>query len=340
MSPVPLSPYSIHLILRYISPPSQLTSPIPPNLLSPSLLQRHSLLEISPEDPSSYLSWPSSGRDRAIQLLESLPMPLDELAPDFLVGYTVDREHAYAHVHVKPTGDDGLRLVFEWDGEESWKYHNSNVMPFPPATRPSPSEALADAASDPISLPGEKKGKDGNGDGDSDHDDDDDDYWDSYGAGDDIGPQPLPSSSKNDADASEDAYWAQYASVQGTADSTIPSPVHKRTRGLEAIPIAQHISREETISILNGDIRSRLRDPKAPPSPTTLTHRLTTLSPRRSNMSNMSPLSSGGLPEPGHEDIPGATDDDTESPSSSLDDENSWGGGALQGNRSVSFTIH
>ncbi len=135
--PIPISSYTVNLILQYISPPSQLARPIPSDLLSRSLLQRHALLEISPQDPSAYLSWPSSDSDRAIHHLESLQMPLDELAPDFLVGYTVDPERAYAHVHVKPTGDNGLRLVFEWDGEQSWKYHDSTVMPFPLGTRPS-----------------------------------------------------------------------------------------------------------------------------------------------------------------------------------------------------------
>ena len=148
-------------------------------------------------------------------------MPLDEQAPDFLVGYTVDIEHTYAHVHVKPTGDDGLRLVFEWDGEESWKYHDSTVMPFPPGTRPSLDDPAARATSDSISsLPsGEEqqvKGATGDGDGD----DDDDDYWNSYGVEDDNVMKLLPSTSKGEADVTEDAYWARYAAVQGTVSVT------------------------------------------------------------------------------------------------------------------------
>ena len=214
MDPLPISSYTIDLILQYISPPSQLARPIPPNLLSRSLLQRHALLEISPEDSPSYLSWPSAGRERAIEHLESLPMSLDELAPDFLVGYTVDPEHAYAHAHVKSTGDDGLRLVFEWDGEGSWKYHDANVMPFPPGTRPSFGDGPANDASHLVPIlefGGEKQNKDG----DSDVNDDDDAYWNSYGVEKDDATQLLPSTSKEERDASEDAYWAQYASVQG-----------------------------------------------------------------------------------------------------------------------------
>ena len=233
MDPLPISPYTINLILHYIYPPSQLSTPIPSHLLSRSLLQRHTLLEISPEDPSSYLCWPSSTRDRAIQYLESLPMPLDELAPDFLVGYTLDPEHTYAHVQVKPAGDDGLRLVFEWDGEGSWKYHDSNVMPFPPATRPTLEEAVPGSPSVSIPVPqfdGQKQDKGGKGEGDND---DDADYWNSYGAADDGGTLPLQSSTKDETDASEDAYWAQYASVQGMGMAVCAVTLHSQAASSE-----------------------------------------------------------------------------------------------------------
>ncbi|SRR6266446_1736578 len=219
--PIPISSYTVNLILQYISPPSQLARPIPSDLLSRSLLQRHALLEISPQDPSAYLSWPSSDSDRAIHHLESLQMPLDELAPDFLVGYTVDPERAYAHVHVKPTGDNGLRLVFEWDGEQSWKYHDSTVMPFPLGTRPSLDDPAAHAASDSIPSPRlgeEQQVKGATGDGDND------DYWNSYGAEDDSGTKLLPSTSKDETDIGEDAYWARYAAVQGMVSVMSPRP--------------------------------------------------------------------------------------------------------------------
>ena len=223
MDPIPISSYAINLILQYISPPSQLARPIPSDLLSRSLLQRHALLEISPQDPSAYLTWPSSDRDRAIHYLESLQMPLDDLAPNFIIRYSIDPEHAYAHVHIKPTGDDGLRLVFEWDGEELWKYHDAAVMPFPPGTRP----FLDDPASSdaPVSIPtsqigGEEQVKHGNGDGD------DDAYWNSYGAEDDCGTKHSPSSNKSKVDVSEDAYWARYAAVQGTVPVASPQLSH------------------------------------------------------------------------------------------------------------------
>lgn len=324
MEHIPISPYTINLILQYISPPSQLVRPIPPHLLSRSLLKRHALLEISPQDPSAYLSWPSSESDLAIQHLESLQMPLDDQAPDFLVGYTVDPENAYAHVHVKPTGDNGLRLIFEWDGEESWKYHDSTLMPFPPGTRPFLDDPAARAASDFIPSPsfrGERQVKGATGDGD-------DDYWNSYGAEDDV--KPLPSTSKGEADVSEDAYWARYAAVQGTSDSTIPSPIHKRARKLEIVPVAHHISREEISHTLNPNLRPLLRDPKAPPSPTTLAHRLTHISPRPSNNSPLSHRPSAAGPD---EDTPGVTDDSSETPASLLDDENPWEWGIVQKNR-------
>jgi len=301
MDQIVISSYTINLILQYISPPSQLARPIPSDLLSRSLLQRHALLEISPQDPSAYLTWPSPDRDRAIHYLESLQMPLDDLAPNFIIRYSIDPEHAYAHVHIKPTGDDGLRLVFEWDGEELWKYHDSALMPFPPGTRPFLDHP---ASSDsPVSIPTS---------------------WNSYGAEDYGGAKHSPSSNKSKVDVSEDAYWARYAAVQGTADSTLPSPRHKREHKLEIVPVAHHISREEIIPTLNSNIHSRLRDPKAPPSPTTLAHRLTDLSPRPS------PLSYRHFTPRPEEDNLGATDDSSEP---LLDNETSWEWGELRSNR-------
>ena len=146
-------------------------------------------------------------------------MPLDDLAPNFIIRYSVDPEHAYAHVHVKPTGDDGLRLVFEWDGEELWKYHDSAVMPFPPGTRPFLDDPVS--GDTPVSIPtsqfgGEEQVKGGNGDGD------DDAYWNSYGAEDDSGTKHSPSSNKGKVDVNEDAYWARYAAVQGTVPVAPP----------------------------------------------------------------------------------------------------------------------
>ncbi|KAN0128386.1 hypothetical protein V8E53_013775 [Lactarius tabidus] len=322
MDIAPIPHYTVSLILQYICPPSQLITPIPSDLLSLSLLQRHRFLGITPADTSSYLTWPSPGRDHAIQHLESLPMPLDELAPDFLVGYAADPEHAYAHVHVKSTGDDGLRLVFEWDGQESWKYHDSNVMPFPPGTHNSLSDAVASAATITVPVPevkGPQTENSGNGDDDTD---DDDNYWNSYGAENTGSVQPSPSMGRDEADASEDAYWAQYASVQGSADSTVPSPAHKTTRKLQG---AHDVSHAETLPILTGAICSRPRDPKGPPSPNTLTNRLTTLSPRPLITS---PLSVG-FSEPGPEDdIPDVTDGDTES--SLAGAETPWEAGTIE----------
>jgi hypothetical protein len=99
--------------------------------------------------------------------------------------------------------------------------------------------------------------------------------------------------------------------------------VHKKTR-LQLAPVARHIPHEGVIPIVDADIRSRFRDPKAPPSPDSLAYRLSALSPRRPSAS----LLSNGFPEPApEEDIPGATDDDTESPSEMLEVESplEWG---------------
>jgi hypothetical protein len=96
------------------------------------------------------------------------------------------------------------------------------------------------------------------------------------------------------------------------------------------VPVAHHISREEIIPTLIPNLQSRLRDPKAPPSPTTLAHRLAQLSPRPSNTSPLSRHFSAAGPE---EDNPGVTDDGSETPSSLLDDETPWEWGTIQRNR-------
>ncbi|SRR6266404_1988912 len=118
----------------------------------------------------------------------------------------------------------------------------------------------------------------------------------------------------------------------GSADSTVPSPVQKTTRRLQA---THDVSHAETLPILTSDIRSRLRDPKAPPSPNTLTHRLITLSPRPLITSPLSVT----LSEPGPEDdIPEATDDDTESPSSLVGKETPWESGIMVESREEPVT--
>jgi hypothetical protein len=90
------------------------------------------------------------------------------------------------------------------------------------------------------------------------------------------------------------------------------------------------MSREEIIPTLNPNLHSLLRDPKAPPSPTTLAHRLAQISPRPSNSSPLSRRPSAAGPE---EDTPGVTDDGSETPSSLLDDEDPWEWGTVQGDR-------
>ncbi|KAI0067692.1 hypothetical protein BV25DRAFT_1819099 [Artomyces pyxidatus] len=278
MPPTPILPYAVNLILQYISPPSQLDTPLPPHLLSRSLLQRHIFLEIPPENSASYLSWASANRDRAIALLESLPKPLDDHKSSlFPVQYTCDGETTSAHVHINVSGEDGLRLVFQWDGQDSWKYHDANLMPFPPDSHPSLSDALASAdfedaphhVVERVPESGEPS--------------DDDDYWNSYGGADDDGsPHLTRHMSKDGSETGEDAYWAQYSSVHGTADSTIPSPVQKTRRKLHPTTETHHIATEEILPIPPSDFHYRSHTVKQPPSPYTLTRRLAALSPRHS----------------------------------------------------------
>lgn len=221
MSPTPITPDTVHLVLQYISPPSQLLQPLPPYLLSKPLLQRHHFLGISPEDPHEYLCWPSSFTTslKAIHLLESLPRPLDDDEPlPYPVQYTADDEHTHAHVHITTIGDDSLRLVFQWDELDGWKFHDANLMPFPPGSASSLLDALQSVSCDMrLEVPEARVDHNPYGFDDDVNGSDDDDYWNAYGAQELAAdsPGPLSFSAKDSEAATEDAYWARYNSVHG-----------------------------------------------------------------------------------------------------------------------------
>ncbi|KZT74652.1 hypothetical protein DAEQUDRAFT_659485 [Daedalea quercina L-15889] len=235
MSPTPIQPGFVHLILQYIAPPSQLTQPIPPHLLSKSLLQRHHFLQITPDNPHEYLCWPTSG-GRAIELLEDLPQPLDDEPVPYPVQYTSDAEQAYAHVGLPIVDTDGARMVFEWDEADGWKYHDLAMMPFPPGSRATLQELTTketghvQRAVSQVSETSYVVEPYANGS-------DDDDYWNAYGSQDDAAAYNNdPLMSNKDAEAgTEDAYWARYSSVHGTADSARPSPPPHPKRKLYAM---------------------------------------------------------------------------------------------------------
>ena len=220
MSPTPLENSTVHLTLQYISPPSQLDRPLPPHLLSKSLLQRHHFLDISHENPSDYLCWPSDSSAKAVDLLESRPSSHDDEPQLYPIHYASDAENTYAHVVLPPAGSDGeaARLVFQWDNN-GWKFHNTALMPFPPASAASLRDVLVAhepvAASNTSSHISPQSNSHGFGHG-ADDGSDDDDYWNAYGADDDDSNQPRQSHpAKEETDDGEDAYWAQYSSVHG-----------------------------------------------------------------------------------------------------------------------------
>ncbi|KAH8102638.1 hypothetical protein BXZ70DRAFT_1070881 [Cristinia sonorae] len=306
MSPTPISPNTVHVLLQYISPPSQLSLPLPPYLLSKPLLQRHHFLDISPSDPHEYLCWPAPLADslKAIHLLESLPRPLDDDEPiAYPVQYTSDDEHTSAHVHITPSGEGGIRLVFQWDENDGWKFHDAKLMPFPTNSTTSLLEALG-AHSSPMRIAVPEYPADWNPYGFEceENDSDDDDYWNAYGAQDSavISPGPLPLSAKQHEAATEDAYWAQYSSVHGTADSTRPSPRPLQRRhyptldeGMDhpdsphPLPVPVRIGDEDTnqeaLPIPHLSLsQATARAPWDPASPQTLARLLADISPRPS----------------------------------------------------------
>ncbi|KAF9459918.1 hypothetical protein BDZ94DRAFT_1267207 [Collybia nuda] len=262
-SPTSLSPALIALALDYICPPSQL-SLLPPHFISSSLLQRHHFLHILPNDPASYLTWPSDSGSHtsAIRLLEAFQKPIDDVLYSTLpIRYSADEESTYAHVAISPDHTPGLRLVFQWNSPEGWKYHNVALMPFPSKNFDTAPGALFLPPHMATTL-----------NVISDEDGDDDSYWNGYDVGDPENSSSCIGMKSDDLlGNTEDAYWAQYAEVHGSGDSTLPSPLPLRQK---------HDSPERVIISYTGSNPSSVYNPLEPPSPNTLSQRLEDLSPR------------------------------------------------------------
>ncbi|RPD82575.1 hypothetical protein L226DRAFT_549286 [Lentinus tigrinus ALCF2SS1-7] len=348
MSPSSLSPNVVHVLLQYIAPPSQLTHAIPPHLLSKPLLQRHHFLHLSPEHPDEYLCWPSSPEKKAhvIELLESRPRPIDDDQPTlFPVQYSFDGEDFYAHVDLSGGTHDGPRVLLQWDDDGGdWRYHNTDLMPFPPGCRADLEDVLVPpAAPNPVSVhsiatPSYPRSFDVDGLQD---DSDDDDYWNAYGAtdiGDSHYGEGAPGAAKDAAASSEDAYWAQYASVQGTADSTIPSPIPQaRRKPLPSVrsesekaeespvplPVPVRVPSEDTYAEplpIPPSIMPRPRSNSRwdPASPTQLAQLLSTITPRESHAESPAPDGSFDVEEALSSPTIGGSDDSDLSSSPAL----------------------
>lgn len=257
----PLTPASIALILQYIVPPSQLSF-LPPHLLSSSLLQRHHFLQISPDDPISYLAWPSDSHDNhlAIRLLEDFHRPIDDhLYASFPVRYTSDSEFAYSHVSILPGHPSGPRLVFQWNTPDGWKYHNVALMPFPSHSSQSPQDPLLFQSHAETTIMGDQL-------------DTDTPYWDAYAHPyDSQSALPITLTDSNPQHGAEDPYWSLYAAIQGSGDSTLPTPP----------PLAQEQNDSKRIFVsYPGLPPTTVPNPLDPPSPNALARRLADLSPR------------------------------------------------------------
>lgn len=287
LSPLPIATAHVAGILQHICPPSALHR-IPHHLLSIPLLQRHHFLNISPgDDPAAYLTWPGNDDQRVLALLENIrPEDLPELLPahdktDAHIRYAADPEAVYAHVRINPTPfhpsshpdtQPSLRLIFLWDQpSNSWRYHNSAIGDFPKHAHSDLSHAMALFHSPDDFLPERTYSFSVD-----DLAEDDDAYWNAYGAG-ELPHQPALVKSVPGVDT-EDAYWAQYASIQGSADSTVPSP-RPRDRQLQPAEGDQRIFIPSTE--LNPDLlHPEPYNPLAPPSPGSLSRKLASLPTR------------------------------------------------------------
>ncbi|KAF9481403.1 hypothetical protein BDN70DRAFT_876371 [Pholiota conissans] len=257
-----LSAGTVCVLLDYVCP---LTGAVPPHLLSRPLLQRHHFLALSPEKPAEYLAWPSAQQSRAVHLLQSVPVP----PPDSSISVNYSAHSAgdnlFAHARITPD----LRLVFLWDNHAGWLYHNVALMPFPPDSYPSFERAYAVyAPEDFLPEPGYTLNV---------THDDDDSYWDAYAGSDHDDRAPASTNALDPNPNSEDAYWAQYSAVQGSGDSTLPSPRPGRNAKHQD---GLHNKSSERIIIPSDDLqmyREEPYNPLQPPEPSALASRLAAL---------------------------------------------------------------
>ncbi|KAF8973952.1 hypothetical protein BDZ97DRAFT_1912399 [Flammula alnicola] len=253
---------TVEVVLDYLCP---LSGPVPPHLLSRPLLQRHHFLALSPENAAEYLAWPSSEQSHAVHLLQSDPIPPHD--HPLQVNYSADTENLLAHVRITPD----LRLVFLWDNNSGWQYHNVALMPFPANSYPTFDRAYAAYAPDDF-LPEPSYNV-------SVTDEDDDSYWNAYGGGDDSEHPSISDDALAANPNSEDAYWAQYSTVQGSGDSTLPSPHPEKKKFAGAADTdntapARIIVPSDDFQIYHGEPYN----PLEPPEPSALARRLEALS--------------------------------------------------------------
>jgi len=248
------------LVLDHICP---LSAPLPPHIISTPLRQRHYFLALLPDNPVDYLAWPSPNQSHAVNLLQSLPLPSHDLL--FPIQYTADPENIFAYARI--TSD--IRLIFLWNITEGWQYHNIALMPFPANSYPSLTDAMALYSSDdflPEQHPTAKI-----------VDDDDHSYWDSYAQSE--ASHHISKTHLDSEPSSEDAYWAQYSTVQGSGDSTLPSPRTRKKAFETDVAISDPIP--ERIIVPSDDLqihRIEPYNPLEPVSPDTLARRLAALS--------------------------------------------------------------
>ncbi|PPQ64376.1 hypothetical protein CVT26_002083 [Gymnopilus dilepis] len=286
-----ISPATVHVILDYVRP---LTGPVPPHLLSRPLLQRHHFLSLSPDDPADYLAWPSPDRSHAVQLLQESSASPHDLP--LLVHYLPDPQNFQAHVRITSE----LRLIFLWDKSHGWQYHNVALMPFPPNTYSSLDDALSAFSPDDF-LPEQNPSY-------AVKEEDDDSYWDAYGQDDDS-DRHRSSGLLDPNTSSEDAYWAQYSNIQGSGDSTLPSPLPTKKK-----LVGESELQSTRIIVPSDDLQTNhveLYNPLEPPPPESLARRLEELS---SQNGTVSPLfeddpqvdSNAAIPQP-FENVPPLT---------------------------------
>ncbi|CAE6490628.1 unnamed protein product [Rhizoctonia solani] len=277
MNPTPLASHTVSLTLQYLLPPSEL----PTHLISRPLLQRHHFLGISPSDTAAYLCWshPNADPEKSVAALEYLATQDHEwLVRTAEIRYQPQAspsDAAQARVWLGNT----VQLVFIWEEDQDgagWRYFDTDHRPLPLNCSATLTPALQ------VTPPEQ---------------DQEDDYWAGYDSGSSARSPRIPERELGVDD--EDAYWASYGAVQGSADSTLPSPAPQKKQldawGREELSWDEHAELDAQAWDA-GETRSRhglgvsILSNSRPPTPPTMPVRTLVLSTQPQQPQQMVPL--------------------------------------------------
>jgi len=219
----PLFPQILQQLALHLFPPT--ATVIPKELLSTPLSQRHHFLNISPEDPVDYLCWPSVDSSSVIENIATIDrehLSFDKLVQEAV--YSADSESTLVWVPIH-SSNSHLQLILLHDPEDPsipWKYHDLQLLSLPQNSYTNLEAAIQSIHPQPLTAM------------DTLYPESAEAFWEGYASSGTASPVVSDRQTTAEPDFTEEKaerdYWSRYSDVQGTADSTIPSPRVSHTR--------------------------------------------------------------------------------------------------------------